>query len=184
MRYFLLSTLASLAFIFNVYSTTADISSPEQVVPFSLTDEYLQQIAVEKGVLAENWREINLNKEIQERNTIVMWIVMSSEEKAAVVNGLKESFKENGIIISQPTEFYVSEINNAIYRSILTGDINSTNKKGLGAIFKTVALIEGDFGDGTNRVESLKEYIGQDKFEEYKKLYPAKYERLLKMDAQ
>ncbi len=184
MRYLILSLLALFVFICDVYATTAQINHPQQSPQEVITDEYLRTLAVEKGVVKENWKDIGYDDELRERNTIVMWILFSGEEKTAVVDGFKDAFKQRGINIERASEYYVSEINNVIYRNILTGDVTNANKKGLGVIFKTLVLMEGDFGDGKDKIESLREYIGQEKFDEYKKAYPKKYERLLKTSVQ
>ena len=42
--------------------------------------------------------------------------------------------------------------------------------------------MEGDFNNGKTKVEVLKDYIGEDGLEAYKREYPAKYQYLLDMD--
>jgi hypothetical protein len=181
---FLLIGMLFFSFFVDNFPAVADIPVLGENAPAVLTDEYLRQVAVEKGILPPDWQNVDITKEAQERNTIVMWLLLSHEEKKAVVDGLKENFRASGVVIEHPSDHYVSEINGIIYRSIITGDISSTNKKGLGTIFKTVALMDGDFDDGQNKIKALQDYIGQEKFEEYKKLYPDKYRHLLEMDNQ
>ena len=171
--------LLSFGLCAQAYALTARIDQP--LAQAAITDDQLRQLAISKGIIPED-EKVDFYKEIEEGNTIVMWILMPEEEKLAVVEGLKAKFKQEDIAITNPSSYYVSEINGIIYKSIVTGDISSTNKKGLGVIFKTVALMDGDFQDGKNKLRSLQDYIGEEKFEEFRRLYPDKYQRLLEMD--
>ena len=57
-------------------------------------------------------------------------------------------------------------------------------KKGIGTIFKTIAIMERDYDDGSGRskVEILKDFLGEEKFEWYKEKYPNKFRCIEKMD--
>ena len=87
-------------------------------------------------------------------------------------------FRQSGVSIKKSSEYYVSELNSALYKSLKQGDIGAEQKKGLGNLFKAFALMDADFDDGSNQIESLRDCIGEELFEDYKKRYPDKYERL------
>ena len=47
----------------------------------------------------------------------------------------------------------------------------------LGNIFKTIAVMEGDYDNGKDKVAVAKEYMGEDGFQMYQRMYPEKYEK-------
>lgn len=99
-----------------------------------------------------------------------------------MVDYLKESFMiKSGVVIKNPSEYYVDEINGVIYNSI-ENDGKSTARNGVGIIFRTIALMEGDYGNGGSKIEALREYLGTERFEEYKRMYLEKYQYLVEMD--
>ncbi|MFH1363321.1 MAG: hypothetical protein ABIH45_03820 [Candidatus Omnitrophota bacterium] len=157
-------------------------------MPFSseeyYTDQQLFDLAVELGVvskdnIAEQFRQATSNNQ-----TIIAWILMPREAKATLIVGLKEDFKEKeGVSIKNLSEYYIDQINGVIYKSMKGDKYFSYTKKGLGVIFKTIAIQEGDYdtGDGKSKVEILKSHLGE-KFEWYKETFPDKYQYLVEMD--
>ena len=90
---------------------------------------------------------------------------------------MRELNKKDGVIIRLPSEYYVTEITGDIYNSIVNGDIVVME---LGNIFKTIAVMEGDYDNGKDKVAVAKEYMGEDGFRMYQRMYPEKYEKLMR----
>jgi len=114
-------------------------------------DEKLKQLAIEKGIIPKNADHSYLRKEMDEKNTVTMWILMSRENKITMIDGLKKKYKEEGIIINNSTGDYVDSINIVIYDSILSGDIDSEKKKGIGTLFKALAIMNKDYKENKRR---------------------------------
>ena len=57
-------------------------------------------------------------------------------------------------------------------------------KKGIGVVFKSIAIQEGDFDakDGRAKTDILRDYFGEKMTEWYKETFPEKYEYLRKLD--
>ena len=165
----------------SIPAVIADIYPLEYSASSSIGDKDLRRIAIERNLIPEDWKDMDLSSDIEEANTIVMWIIMSHQEKLQVVEGLKRKFAESGVIIKHPSQYYTAQINGIIYKNMLRDDISSTKKKGLGNIFKMIALVDGDFDNGQDKLGALEEFLGPESFEEYKKVYPDKYRRLLMM---
>ncbi|RKY87520.1 hypothetical protein DRQ11_06030 [candidate division KSB1 bacterium] len=132
-----------------------------------VTDSQLRQIAIEKGIVPSNTDEEYLKSKIQEKDTIVCWILIDKENKINIINKVKRNFKEKGVIIEKPASYYIKWINSVIYDSIFNNQINNLKKVGVGMIFKTLAAAFGDYEDGSRRskVEILKDYLGEERFE-------------------
>jgi len=108
-------------------------------------DNKLKQLAIEKGVIPEDADRSYLRKEMDEKNTITMWILMSRENKITMIDGLKKKYKEEDIIINNPSADYVEAINIVLYDSILEGYTDANKKKGIKTIFETIAIMDKDY---------------------------------------
>jgi len=161
---------------------------PSQITPWfrnneHCTDHQLKTLAIEYGVIPENADEAYLQTQKEEKKTITIWILLEHKKKVALIDNLKKMFlEEKSVIIKNPTEYYVDEINGVIYNSTKGDKHFSTSKEGVGIIFKTIALQEGDFDNGESKVKALRESLGEEKFEWYKKEFPEKYQFLVEMD--
>ncbi len=144
-----------------------------------ITDDDVRRIAIEKNIIPENTDKKYQDEETKKKHTITLWIVTNRKDKVSIVDRLKELFKRDGVTIRLASEYYVNEINGVIYNSILKGDITSVNTRGMGTIFKTIAIMEGDYDNGKNKVELAREHMGQEIFQMYKVKYPEKYKKLL-----
>lgn len=162
----------------NIYpsSTELDLYLDRQRV----TDSELEEIAIKYGIIPKYPPENFAKKEIESRNTISIWVMMKREDKIKLIDGLKDMFKKDGVAIKLPTDYYVDELNAVLFSMIQEGNINESNQKGLGAAFKTIAIMEGDFDSGTDKIELIKKHIGEDLFEQYKEVYCNKYQRMIK----
>ncbi|MCF7873548.1 MAG: hypothetical protein K9M00_01795 [Candidatus Omnitrophica bacterium] len=118
-------------------------------------------------------------------NTLIIWLVSPRQYKIDLVDQLKEmNFNKEGATISNPSAYYVDQINNVIYISLKNNQIKGYNKKGIGEIFKTIAIQEGNFNtnDGRNAMEIMRDYWGEEEIEWYKKAYPEKFKALIEIN--
>lgn len=145
----------------------------------SITDNDVRRIAVEKDIIPKGADEKYLHEEIKRKHTITSWIVTNHKDKVSMMDHIRELYRKDGVTIRLSSEYYVTEINGVIYNSILKGDITPINMKGVGNIIKTIAIMEGDYDNGRNKVELAKEHMGQDIFQIYRIKYPEKYKKLL-----
>ena len=104
---------------------------------------------------------------------------MDNKTRVSIIDNFREMNKKAGVIIKLPSEHYVREITSDIYNSIVKGDVVVLE---LANIFKTLAIMEGDYDNGKDKVAVAKEYMGEDGFQMYKKMYPEKYEKLIRMN--
>lgn len=144
-----------------------------------ITDDDLKEIAIENGILPKDSDEAFFKGEMEKKNTITAWIIIDHKSKLSIIDNLRDMFKNDGTVIRLSSKYYVTEINGVIYNSILKGDINSATKRGVGNIFKTIAIMEGDYDNGKDKVALAKEHLGEEIFQEYMKIYPEKYKKLL-----
>lgn len=145
------------------------------------TGEELVSLATDKGLLPESNSDFDLQKHIREKNSLIIWLVSPRQYKIDLIDQLKDmNFHKEGITISNHSAYYVDQINNVIYISLKEDQIEGYNKKGIGEIFKTIAIQEGDFdtNDGRNAMEIMRDYWGEEEFEWYKNTFPKKFEAL------
>ena len=149
-----------------------------------VTDEQLKDLAIRKGIIPKNITQDYINKNFQQKNTVVLWFIMERKDKIALIDTLKEMFKEKGVTIKNPSAYYVDNINNVLYKSLLNEDFFVHTKKGIGTIFKTIAIMEGDYDDGSGRskVEILKDFLGEKLFKWYEKNFPKKVKYLYELE--
>ena len=164
---------------FNVVTAGASIPAVQQDnkrVRYA-TDDMLKKIAVEKGIIPEDAGEAFFKAAIKKKDTIAIWILMDNKTRTSIIDNFREINKKDGVIVKLPSEYYVREITSDIYNSIVKGDVVVLE---LANIFKTLAIMEGDYDNGKDKVAVAKEYMGEDGFQMYKKMYPEKYEKLIK----
>jgi hypothetical protein len=142
-----------------------------------VTDYMLEKIAVEKGIIPKDADEAFFNAEIKKKNLITIWIIIDNKTRLALIDNLRELNYKDGVIIRLPSEYYAGEITDDIYNSIVKGDIVVME---LGNVFKTIAIMEGDYDNGKDKVAVAKEYMGEDGFQMYQRMYPEKYEKLIR----
>ncbi len=164
------------------YSSIPEIDYATQSPP---TEQQLKDLAIEKGIVPYSAGDVYLRDQTKQKNTVIAWILLEREQKIEIIDNLKKMFKDKSkVTIKLSSSYYVDEMNGVMFNSIKSGDIDETNKRGIGIMFRTIAMMDGDFDYGQKRVEELKEYMGDEIFSYYKKQYPEKYERLIKLDKQ
>lgn len=170
--------------ITNPYAAFEDYFVPPDSDYRIITDNDLKRVAVEYGVIPENPTEEYTQEQIKEENSVIIWILMTEEKKIPLIDALKEKFKADGIAIRNPSLYYAHEINGVIWNSIQGDKFFSARKKGAGLIFRTIAIMEGDFDDGSGRtaMELFKDWFGEEEVEWFKQTYPEKYQYLIELD--
>ena len=148
------------------------------------TDEKLKKLAVKKGLIPEHADEAYCWREVEKKNTVLIWIVLRREDKVKLLDGLKEMFKQEDIIISKPSVGYVDQINRVMISNIKDGVPHQEGVPGIKCAFQTLAAMNGDYDDGRNRLEILREFLGEEMFEMYKEKKPRLYKYLLKLDTE
>jgi len=152
---------------------------------YHCTDEQLKQLAVQKGIIPAEPDKKYLKKQMEQKNTMILWLLMDRQEKIKMIDTLKSMFlAREGIKIKRESEYYVDQINNVLYKSLLNDEAFVKEKKGIGVLLKTIAVMEGDYDDGSGRskVEILKDFLGEEQFEWYKENYPHKLKYLQELD--
>jgi len=161
--------------------TVLPLTHPTASRPVYYTDEQLLTLAIDKNIVPKNRDKAYFEQEIEKENSVTAWIVLSREKKIATIDTLKEMFLEKeGATISNPSEYYVDVVNTVLYKRIVEGGLDSL--QGLKSLFLTTALMEGDYDNGKDKVELLKEHLGEKVFEDYKKDFPEKYQYLVEME--
>ncbi len=176
------TVIVSLLYIPSVYSSIPEILFSKQPPP---TEQQLKDLAIEEGLIPLDTDKAHFKDKLSQKNTVTTWLLLKREDKIEVVGTLKKMFKDkDNVNIKLPSAYYVDEINGVMYNSIKRGDIDASNKRGAGVMFKTIAMMDGDYDSGNNRVEELRKHLGEEMFSYYKEEYPEKYEYLLRLDKQ
>lgn len=145
-----------------------------------ITDDQLKQLAIEKSIISADTDKAYFQNELAKKNTVALWVLMSREDKIRTIEQVIQLFKENdSAIISRSASYYAAEINGVIYNSIVKGDVSPGNTRGVGVMLKTIAIMDGDYNDGNDKVELAQKQMGEN-FEVFKRQYPEKYRSLLK----
>ena len=181
MRCFIALVLVSLSIL--MFSESAHSAVSRNMPIFeqgqAVSDKELLDIAIKNKVGPEPRRESYVKQQFKEKNTVNAWIAMTREDKLKIINKLKEAYSKNGVVMRLSDSYYVDEINGVLYNSLESGETVFRSGKGMGHIFKAIAVMDGDYDNGKNKVELAKEALGPDMFEFYKATYPKKYEKLL-----
>jgi len=176
----LFTVIVLLLFILPAYSSIPEIDYAKQPPP---TEQQLKDLAIEKGLIPSDADKAYFKDELSRKNTVTTWLLLKREDKIKVVDNLKKMFKDkDNVTIKLPSAYYVDEINGVMYNSIKNGDIDETNKRGIGIMFKTIAMMDGDYDNGKNRIEELRKHVGEELFQIIKEKYPDKYEHLINLD--
>ena len=140
-------------------------------------DSELYNLALEKGLIKADLHDKNEIERIKQ-NTFLLWIIYDRDEKKEMVNFLKKAFAEEGAVVRKTASFYVNQINIRIYHTLQENKSEYLEIIDLGILFKSLAIMEGDFDDGTNKIEQFKIWYGENGYEQLKENYPEKLEKL------
>lgn len=110
-----------------------------------------------------------------------VWIVHSRKEKRELVRQMKQTFASaDAAVILKADEHYVDEINIRIQNVLQEGNLDYFNKITVPTLFKSLAIIEGDYNDGrTQPLQLIRNWFGETGIEQMKERFPERYEQLL-----
>ncbi|MCA9402430.1 MAG: hypothetical protein KC897_01500 [Candidatus Omnitrophica bacterium] len=142
------------------------------------TDQELSDLAVEHGLIKPDLRD--RYKANDTATNWKLWIIRSREEKRLLIKQMKDVFAEaDNAVIQKPDEHYVNEINIRIQNVLKEGDIDYFNKVTVPTLFKSLAIIEGDYNDGrTQPLQLIRNWFGETGVEQMKARFPERYEQL------
>ena len=148
-----------------------------------VSDGKLYQLAIERGIIPNNIDDEHVKEQLKNSSTY-LWLIMNRGEKIVMVDMLKKRFKRDGVVIDNPSNYYVDQINLVLYRSIENSKFVIREGDNLSILFETIAAMEGDYDDGSgkSKVDVLKEVVGEKAFKQYIDNHPEKYEYLLMLD--
>jgi len=106
----------------------------------AVSDNELHMLAEQNNALQEDEAG-----EYPRGNFINTWIRFRMDSKMTVIRGFIGKYRQRGIIIEQPAQDYVGAINDYLYRAIAQGNIHEVKTKGLGFVFKYIAVTKNDF---------------------------------------
>lgn len=125
---------------------TASTSEPIPAVKKKEKKDPLQVLAIEKGIIKPDYDTAKIIAESTNENNVLMWIVMTKQQRENLINEVKGVYKEHGITIGRSSRFYVRVLDSYVLNGIKEGKI--TPSKGLGQlniIFRNKAINGGDF---------------------------------------
>lgn len=144
------------------------------------TDQEVVDLAVEKGFLKPDLSDEAVRGETA--TTWKVWISRNREDKKMLVRQAKDMFIEaDHALIRKPDEHYVNEINIRIFNVLKENNVSYFSKIPFHTLFKSLAIIEGDYDDGrTEPLELIRNWFGEQGIEQMKENYPERYEALEK----
>lgn len=147
------------------------------------TDREIVELAIAKGFLTPD-----LSDEAVRGETATLWkvwIVHSRAEKIELIESVKSSFAEaDNAVIRKSAAYYVDEINIRILNLLKEERLDYFNSIPFHTLFKSLAIIEGDYDDGrTPPLELIRNWFGETGVEQMKENFPERYEAL-KRDGQ
>jgi len=178
--------LVLLAFLSSVpvYSGTYSLTKSENVE--FVSDAKLVRLAAVKGIIPERLSKEYIEGVKKSKLDILNWIVADRKSKTELILDFIDHFDDEDITISNPSDYYVDQMNAVLYRAIQGNKIDvRKSKNSLLEMFKQIAAMEGDFAiEEKSKVECLKDVLGDAGLKEYKASYPQKYKNLEDMDKQ
>ncbi len=171
----LIILISLLIYVQEAYSFLPERINSQTVI----SDEKLKTTAINKDLISKT---PDREKSSSCTNSLAVWFNLDRGIKIMFIDGLIEEFKHGGITIKQSAEYYVTQVNNAIYESLRKGNRDDIRTKGLGEIFKIIVVMDGDYNNGQSKIETLRESVGSDLLETYRKRYPLKYKHLKVLD--
>jgi len=94
-------------------------------------------------------------------NTAAIWDSINVEQKIGIITGLIGMHKESGTVIKKEPEFYVEEI------ELIRVENPEMYVKGIGVVFKALAIMYSDYGNGQDPNELIKQTLSKEDYERY-----------------
>jgi len=105
------------------------------------------------------------------------WMAKDDDFKHKLVKAYINAANEDNVKMRLSVDYYVKEIDLLIQQSIKNGEQAGLDNS-FGIALKTIAIMEGDFDNGKNKLELAKEFMGPIVFEDFMKRHPDKYKKL------
>ena len=112
--------------------------------------------------------------------TMNEWKKFRYNDKIQIINESIRLHTNDGVIISIPSSFYVKELDLIMLNFITSKDKDSLQNTAIPVTFHTLSAMEGDWGNGEEACEHAKAYFGGVIFDEFRRLFPDKYNNLCK----
>ena len=106
------------------------------------------------------------------------WLELDQPTKVALIQGIIKLAHEDNVEIRLSPEYYVKEIDSLIHTYLATDNEEALDTS-LGATFRTIAVMDGDWDNGEPKLEQAKKWLGPF-FYSLEELYPEKYRNLLR----
>lgn len=181
-----MKTLVIISFVFILLSPPVALSltpPANTLTENKITDQELKDLAVEKLFIPYNADNAYYKSQKEQKNTMTIWVITNRQTKIDLIEKLKEIWLENEkVVIKLPASYYIDEINQAMYNSLKSDSWSDDFQRGLGVMFKAIALMDGDFDNGKSYIATLKAYFSDEWIQFFKDNYPDKYDKLIKLD--
>lgn len=115
-----------------------------------------------------------------EGKSVLIWIASTPENNLNLLEGVIRIHQLNDIKIENDAVYYAEKINLIILQAMQEGSLSRVEERGIIDLFRAVAILSGDYGDGRKKIEVVQDYLGDKVFLEYKKNYPSQYRKLQK----
>ena len=113
--------------------------------------------------------------------TLDVWKTLKQKQKEVAIKDAISLYKSDNVIISLSVDYYVRELDAMYMNYIHNRDKNGMGKIAISVSFPTIAAMEGDWNDGDNKVSHAMDWMGPNIFNEFKRLFPIKYNKLLEL---
>lgn len=115
--------------------------------------------------------------EQQSKFTCRDWAKLSAERKLQIIQRAIELAKEQKVVLKLSATYYVKELD-ALVANYTETKHESGLDSSVGVTLHTIAAMEGDWGNGENKLLHARKWMGAEGFAEFKKQYPEKYQKL------
>ena len=107
------------------------------------------------------------------------WMKQDQEFKVELITDLTGLFEsKDGVSIRLPATYYVRELD-LLAKNIVENGSSKALDEGMVHHFKTISIMDGDWDNGQDKVVLAREHMGEELFEQFKKVHPEKYENLI-----
>lgn len=109
------------------------------------------------------------------------WFKLKQLHKASIIKETIRLHQCDNVIIGLPAEYYIRELDAVMFNLFINDNKNREIMKtiSISVSFHTIAAMEGDWDNGENKLLHAINWMGPDTTKELKRLFPAKYNKLL-----
>ena len=107
------------------------------------------------------------------------WMDKDGMYKIKLVREYIAAAGQDHVIIRQPAEYYVKEIDTVVQNSTKNGNTAGLENP-VGLIVKIIAIMDGDWDNGEDKLELARQFMGPVAFDNFVRQYLGKYQKLMK----